>query len=145
MITLFLSLLALPLSLSATPIHSLDGETSELVAHLQSPFTFVLTVHSQDDLPEAQRLLTYAVSKDYPSIVLIAIPSRKLEAIAIRRAAKSYFQSEFSRSLTYFIKAEDHPYPEFKTLLLNPTEPEPLYRFKDYTPSPIESLPQPMQ
>lgn len=123
--------------LTATPITSLDAEPSELAAQLQSPTTLVLTVHSQSDLPHAQRLLTLAASRDLPALVLIALPENALQAMAVRRAANRYFKSDFSRPRTYFIATADHPYPEFKTLLLSPVEPDPLFASTTYP----ESLP----
>lgn len=135
--TLHISLLSLP----ATPITSLDKEASELVSHIQAPSTLVLTVRTQADLPQAQRLLTLAVSQTQPTLVLIALPENSLESLAIRQAATRYFKSEFSRKLTYFIKENDHPYPEYKTLQLSPIEPAPLYTSKTYP----ETLPKAVQ
>lgn len=124
----FLCLLAVHAAqLLATPITSLDQEESQLAAHLQTPETLVLTVRSPSDLPEAQRLLTLAASRELPSLVLVVLPDSLPEAIAIRRAARRFFTSDFSRPRTHFIKAGDHPYPEFKTLLLSPIEPAPLF------------------
>lgn len=119
-------------SLHATPITSLDKLSSELATHLHSPATLILTIHSQADLPEAQRLLTLAASQDQPTLVLIALPESPIDSLAIRSAAKRFFKSDFSRPLTYFIKAADHPYPEFKTLLLSPTEPHPFFASETY-------------
>ncbi len=128
-----LSLVATHFSLlSATPITSMDEELSELADKIQPPRTLVLTVRDQADIPEAQRLLTLSASQDLPSLVLIELPDNTLESIAIRRAAKRYFQSDFSRPHTYFIKAEDHPYPEFKTLILSPVEPVPLFSSESF-------------
>ncbi len=139
---LLLSLLALHCSqLLATPISSLDNQSSELADHLREPSTLILTVRSQADLQEAQRLLTLAASTDQASLILIVLPENKLEAIAIRRATKQFFKSDFSRPLTYFIKAQDHPYPEFKTLLLSPIEPAPLFASETYP----DSLPTTVQ
>lgn len=118
--------------LPATPITSLDNDLSELALKLQSPHTLVLTVQSPADLPEAQRLLTLAASHGLPSLVLIALPDNALESLAIRRAASHHFRSDFTRPRTYFIDAADHPYPEFKTIILSPVEPAPLFTSKGF-------------
>ncbi|MDQ8185860.1 hypothetical protein [Pelagicoccus sp. SDUM812002] len=130
---ILISLFAIQFSLlSATPIRSMDEQTSKLAEQIQSPKTLLLTVHSESDLPDAQRLLTLAASQDIPAIVLISLPDNAIESIAIRRSASRFFRSDFSRPLTYFIEAADHPYPEFKTLLLSPIEPAPLFASETY-------------
>ncbi|MBD5778760.1 hypothetical protein IEN85_04605 [Pelagicoccus sp. NFK12] len=129
---LVLSLLSFNASLSATPITSIDGQEQELTELLLPPATLLLTVRDHDDLPDAQRLLTLAAANDQTTIILIELPGRTLDAIAIRRAAKRYFQSDLTRPHTYFIEADNHPYPEFKTLLLSPVEPSPLFASKSY-------------
>ncbi len=134
-ILILLSLLSTHYStLYSTPITSLDKEVSKLADHIQPPSTLILTVRHQGDLPEAQRLLTLAASQEQQTLILIALPDNAIETATIRRIANRFFQSDFSRPLTYFIKAADHPYPEFKTLILSPVEPAPIFASETYPP-----------
>ncbi|MBK1876929.1 hypothetical protein [Pelagicoccus mobilis] len=127
-------------SLSATPLTSLDDTPTRLADQLQSPATLVLIVHEKEELPDAQRLLTLAFAQKHPAVILINLPQGRLHSTAIRRAANSFFQSEFSRSRTYFIEQSDNPYPKSKTLILSPDKPSPHYTSPTY-PSQIPKSP----
>ncbi|EDY81473.1 hypothetical protein VDG1235_1091 [Verrucomicrobiia bacterium DG1235] len=129
------SLILHPSSLhSATPLLNLDNQATTLAQHLQSPTTLILIVTEQVDLPEAQRLLTLAVSQDQPALILIQLPDSRLKAAALRRAARPYFKSHYSQTHVYYLNASDHPHPTAKTLLLDPNHPTPIYQSTTYPP-----------
>lgn len=127
----FLVLTILLLSLSrlgtSTPIHTLDDRSTTLLDHIQNPDTLVLIVNSQEDIPLAQRILTEAFGQDQPAFILLEIPDSYQKEILIRRAAKRFFTSDFSRARVFFLNAADNPYRNAKTLLLSPDNPTPLF------------------
>ncbi len=118
--------------LSSTEIVSLDNRATHLETRLSSPSTLVVKVSNPAELSEAQRLLTLAFSYDQPCLILVVLPNDRAEALYIQQAANRFFRSDFSLSSTYFLTAENDPFPRAKTLLLSPGQSRPLYQSAYY-------------
>lgn len=126
--------------LAATPIADLAGRTSELSAHIQFPTTLVLVVDSEADLREAQRLLTLAQSQNQRCLILVSLPTGNLiQSSAIRRAAKRFFDSDFSRSRVFLVESDQLPHPPARAFLFAPDSPDPLW-LSDSLPQTLPSL-----
>jgi len=124
------------------PLAHLDGLESELGQHIQAPATLVLLVSRETDLRDAQRLLTLAYSQEQPALILVVLPDKPIKAAAIRRAAKRFFDSGFSRDRVYLLQQANHPHPGAKTLLLAPDSKVPLYQSPTF-PQTLPTAPQP--
>lgn len=115
--------------LQATDLTTISGNSTTLTAQLQSPKTLILIVSDEQQISEAQRLLTLAAAQQLHTLILIVLPDNQpLKAIAIRQAAKRFFKSDYSRSHIHFIDTENIPHPSAKSLLLAPAQENPIWQ-----------------
>lgn len=141
---LFASLCCLPVALPqvAPParIQTIDGDSSTLAAQIRPPATLVLVASDETELREAQRLLTLAESEDRFCLILLAAPeANPLRSAALRRAARRFFASDFSRARVFIAHPSALPNPAAKALLLSPDSPDPLWTSDSFP----ETLPVP--
>lgn len=112
---------------SATPVSTLEGEETFLESHIQLPTTLVFTVTNEEELPEAQRLLTQAYASEQHALILIKLPTQTFRAAALRKAASKFFVSDFSKARIFYLAPQSTSATPHKTQLLAPNNPSPLF------------------
>lgn len=119
---------AKPVAAAPIALTTLADEPTDLAAHTQSPFTLVLVVSHTDELPRAQQILTQAFAEDLHTLVLVQRPEHFKEDLVLRRAAKRFFTSDFSKSRVFLLQKDDNPYPHSKTLVVDPGRDSPAFQ-----------------